>query len=321
MHNFQKNIICPSCSSSEVLFKGDIPPSASFAGRALNHELGGGALYGCQKCHLFFRYPRRSAEELKTLYRLGNQQNWAEAASQRADWELIRKWMIAVEGIKRVFDVGCFDGRFLEYIGRNYQWIGVEISEKAAVRARARGVQIVGNDFSHLSEINPLADVATAIDTIEHSISPRRFLSAMADCVRPGGYIVITTGNTAAPTWRLMGSRYWYCHIAEHMSFINPSWAKYVSPDIGLKVKHIRQYSHSDNNAALKQKIIETFNNLLLKFTPKLFAYLRKKGLGRIDLGRFPGQAFAPPSWMSAKDHILIIFQKSSGRESSVLPN
>lgn len=209
-------------------------------------------------------------------------------------------------------DVGCFDGRLLEYLGRDYAWLGVEIHEEAAQRARARGVDVVSSDFSNLSELNAGVDVALAVDVIEHSFDPKIFLAALAANVRPGGYAVVATGNTAAPSWRLMGSHYWYCHIAEHLSFINPSWAEKVASQLGLEVVYLRRFSHAEGAVPLKQRVYEAVANLILRFTPTLFARLRRFGVGGIDLGKYPDLELAPPYWMTAKDHMLVIFRKRS---------
>jgi SAM-dependent methyltransferase len=276
----------------------------------LEQELAGGALWKCFSCYLHFRHPRPSVEELHKLYQSGHAESWPTPVEQRTDWRLIREWFKAQQGIKHVMDVGCFDGRLLEYLGRDYAWLGVEIHEEAAQRARARGVDVVSSDFAKLFELNTDADVALAVDVIEHSFDPKIFLASLAACVRPGGCVVVTTGNTEAPSWRLMGGRYWYCHIAEHMSFINPSWAESVAPLLGLEVAYLRLFSHAEGRASITQRAYETSTNLILRFAPKLFALLRRFGAGGIDLSRYPSLALAPPYWMSAKDHMLVVFRK-----------
>ena len=303
---------CPCCSSTNPIQVGSIAPSNTFAGRLLEKELAGGALWQCSHCHLLFRHPRPSSKELNKLYQSGHADSWSTPVEQRTDWRLIREWIKAQKKVRRVIDVGCFDGRLLEFLGRDYEWLGIEIHEEAAQRARSKGVDVVSHDFAKLPALNAEVDVALAVDVIEHSLDPKSFLASLAACVGPGGYIAVTTGNTEAPTWRLMGSRYWYCHIAEHMSFINPSWAERVAPQLGLEIEYLRLFSHAEGKASLKQRAYETLANLLLRFAPELFALLRRSGAGGIDLGRYPGLAFAPPYWMSAKDHMLVVFKKCS---------
>lgn len=301
---------CPSCASACVRLIGPIAPSNIFAGRMLEAELDGGNLWRCRDCGLVFRHPRTCKSDLDQLYRAGNEQGWQTPVDLRTDWRLIREWLVAQPQVRSVLDVGCFDGRLLEYLGRDYAWKGIEIHAEAARRARARGVDVVGTDFEHLSGNDAEVDAALAVDVIEHSFDPKAFLASMAACVRPGGFVVLTTGNTESRTWQLMGSRYWYCHIAEHMSFINPTWVKAVAPLLGLELVQLRLFSHSDTAASFKRRAYEASANLVLRFAPALFARLRRSGAGGIDLQRFPGLAHAPPYWMSARDHMLVVLRK-----------
>ena len=310
-HAAASSVTCPSCAA-QAEYIGAIPHSKTFAGRVLGEELEGGELWKCCACNLVFRHPRMTKDQIDRLYCAGSEDGWQTPAASRTDWNLIREWLAVRKGLKRILDVGCFDGRLLEFLGRDYEWMGIEIHAEAARRARARGVNVVSNDFGNLSRLNADVDVAMAVDVIEHSLDPRAFLASLAACVRPGGYVIVTTGNTEAPTWRLMGSRYWYCHIAEHMSFISPTWARHVAPRLGLEIEHVQLFSHGDGAASFKQRIYEASANLVLRFAPSLFALLRRFGVGGIDIARYPGLAFAPPYWMSAKDHMLVVFRKRS---------
>jgi hypothetical protein len=107
-----------------------------------------------------------------------------------------------------------------------------------------------------------------------------------------------------------MGSRYWYCHIAEHLSFINPAWIERAAPLLGLEVVRLSFFSHAGGKPSFRQKAYETAANLILRFAPGLFAWLRRSGAGGVDLVRYPGLALVPPYWMSAKDHMLFVLRK-----------
>lgn len=302
--------MCPSCGSRKTRSLGEIPPSRAFAGRTLDKVLPGGSLWRCHACRLLFRYPRPAKAELDALYQGGHEESWADAAQLRADWQLLRQWLETRHDIKRIIDIGCFDGRLLEYLGAGYGRYGVEIHEGAARRAREHGIDILGHDFSSLPPLDAPMDLALAIDVIEHSLDPRAFLKAMAAYVRPGGFVAVATGNTQAASWRLMGSRYWYCHIAEHMSFVNPEWARRTGPALGLELADTRLFSHAANQTGRKRKMFEVLANLVLRVSPRLFAFLRRTGSGSIDIDRHPALALTPTYWMSARDHMILVFRK-----------
>ena len=302
-------VVCPSCASHGVRQVGPIPPSNIFAGRVVDFVLPGGFLWTCLDCCLEFRYPRLPKSEVDELYRWGNNESWPEPVHGRTDWMLIAKMISSLSGIKRILDVGCFDGRFLEYMEQGYEWLGIEIHKEAADRARQRGVNIIAEDYAELASHQIEVDAVLAVDVIEHSYDPREFLACLASVVREDGIIIITTGNTDAPTWRLMGSRYWYCHIAEHMSFINPAWARNVAQQLGLEVVAIERFSHMEGDK-FSHRLYETFANLVYRASLRLFSGLRRLGGGGIDAKRYPELLYVPPYWLSARDHMLVAFRK-----------
>jgi len=303
------HVLCPSCGADRVHQVGPIPPSNIFAGRVLDRVLQGGFLWKCQDCHLGFRHPRLLRSEVDELYRLGNSESWPTLAEGRADWMLISKMISSFPGIRRILDVGCFDGRLLEYLGKGYERLGVEMHKEAAERARERGASIVAGNYSELPSCRIEVDAVLAVDVIEHSYDPLEFLACLISAVRAGGIIVITTGNTDALTWRLMGSRYWYCHIAEHLSFMNPQWVQKAAHRLGLEVLAIVQFSHMDGSK-FSQRLREVTANLIYRTSLPLFSWLRRSGVGGIDVRRHPDLLHAPPYWMSARDHMLVVFRK-----------
>lgn len=302
-------VVCVSCGSGATRQLGEIPPSRVFAGRTLDRSLPGGHLWRCDDCQLLFRHPRPGKAELDDLYRQGHSEGWFDEGRDRADWILTQQILAAYPAIKRVLDIGCFDGRLLDSLGPGYQKLGVEIHAEAAARAQARGVQIVGEDFGALRAELDSVDAVLAMDVIEHTEDPRAFLAELAQVVKPGGLILIGTGNTDAPSWRFMGSAYWYCHVAEHISFINPRWADRAARSLGLEKVAAHRFSHRGEQ--LGRSVREAVLNILYRLSPALFAWLRGLGAGGIDVTRFQELRKVPPYWLSARDHVLIVLRKN----------
>lgn len=303
-------IACPCCRANARRL-GSIPASNAFAGRRLDQALAGGALWRCPVCHLAFRYPRLSKQELDTLYRQGHDETWSDTAENRPDWVLVKKHIAAFAKVKRVLDVGCFDGKLLDYLDSRYEKLGVEIHSEAAKRAEKRGIRIIAQDFEELALYPAVADAVLAIDVIEHTHDPLALLSRLAHAASPGGLVVVATGNTDAPSWRYMGSRYWYCHIAEHISFISPAWAHWAAHRLGLAVVAIQPFSHVDSRGKWKRRLREMIANLAYRASPWMFGGLRRLGAGGIDVVRFPELLEVPPRWGTAQDHILVVFKKN----------
>lgn len=299
---------CPSCKHPEVANLGAIPPANCFAGHTLSRILPGGSLYRCQSCGLGYRFPRLAKEELDDLYRQGEPSVWNFEPGERRDWKL------AKESIERrfpgeadVLDVGCFDGGFLAGLTTTRRF-GIEINPAGAARARQRGIEILGEDYKGVADSSLDFDVVTAFDVIEHVDDPRPFFESLAGRLRAGGVLVISTGNLDAWTWRVAGGRYWYCAIPEHISFVSRAWFEGMAARQGLRVLDLVPFSHED--ASLKLKLREAVANALYLFAPGVNRYLRAKGFGKIDASTHAEIRDYPPGWLSARDHLLAVFEK-----------
>lgn len=303
--------LCPSCKSSRVKKIGTIPSTDEFAGRILPESLPGGYLYHCRDCGLRFRLPRLSKRELDELYRQGSSDKWQYTSTHRIDWALASHWILknGIEG--KILDVGCLDGGFLLSIGNQFQRFGIEINQDAVKTARERGIKIIGDDFDALKSVENEFNAVFAMDVIEHVVDPLRFLSELARATLPGGDIIISTGNNMAFSWRIMGSRYWYCANAEHISFISPNWCQHVASKCGLRIDHVQCFSHAGNpQRRLSQRLKETSRNIFYLCFPYVFAWLREHGFGEKDVAKSSSLRYFPPGWMTAKDHFIVIFRK-----------
>lgn len=300
---------CVCCGSNELVLIGAIPASIYFAGRYLDLPLQGGNLFRCLNCQLVFRYPQLSKEELDRLYCQGNPINWQTAPETRKDWEIAIKWISQnMPGANSILDVGCFDGGFLRFVGADYSRFGIEIHDAARRAAQESGVQIIGADFASLTEATASFDVVTAFDVIEHVNNPMYFLEKLAMATRKKGIVIVSSGNSEAYGWRLLGAHYWYCVIGEHLAFINPKWCAWAAPRVGLELKLMATFSHSDTT--IWQQAIDTLKNLIYAFSPRGFALLRLLGLGG-DVYRVHKELLNyPPNWISAKDHCIYLLEK-----------
>jgi len=299
-------LACPSCGCVKLTVIGRIPGSDVFAGRQLAQPLEGGSLYRCRKCHLSFRSPTRTEPELNALYRDGSQEAWVSNAARRRDWRIASAWIrdVLPKG-SSILDVGCFDGAFLETLGPAYRWFGIEIQKDAREKACARGVDIIASNHDELAGLPGEFDGIVAFDLIEHVHNPTMFLSTLSKATRRSGVVIVSSGNSDAWTWRVMGSSYWYCAIGEHICFINPRWCEIVAPRVGLHMEGQARFSHAD--ASILQKLGESARNLAHHVAPEVTAWMRTRGLGGKDARRFPTLAEYPPSWMSARDHFLFL--------------
>lgn len=298
-------IRCPDCAGEPVLI-GPIPSSDIFAGRELAQPISGGYLYRCSHCFLGFRWPRFEKEKLDALYIQGSYNTRSAPSGIRNDLQIAHAWISKnLPQGSSILDIGCFDGTFLKPLVHIYRCYGIEIHPIARCRAQEKGVAIMGADFS---VIPGSFDLITALDVIEHTESPRRFLLDCLSALRPEGFLIISTGNLDAFTFRLMGSRYYYCTPPEHISFISPVWFRRIVGEMGCQVVMETTFIHG--NTALHYRVRQALLNFLYRFYAPAFRSLRKLGLGGKNVKLRPELVDHPPSWLSARDHFLVVAQR-----------
>lgn len=303
--NDAEPIKCPDCAGRADRI-GKIPATDQFAGRTLSHLLDGGYLYRCNDCFLGFKWPHLSKQQLDTLYAQGGDSTWRNAENTRWDWRIGHNWIR--QGSQRggrILDVGCFDGGFLEPLVAEYKCHGIEIHPVAAQRARDHGIEILGND---LSAISGSFDVVTAFDVIEHVERPGKFLEDCLAATNQHGFVIISSGNLDALSFRLMGARYWYCAIGEHIAFVSPRW--FSNGRVSEQYTVLRQTSFTHGDGRWLQRMRDTGVNLAYRFAGAGFRALRMRGMGRKNVQVHPELADHPPGWLSAKDHIIVLIQK-----------
>ena len=305
------DVACPSCGDIHLVHVGVIPEGYQFAGRTLDERIPGGSLYRCENCHLAFKHQCLSKEDLNRLYQLAEAAVWTYDPEKRPDWTLAKTVLSESLLSGKLLDVGCFDGGFLRYVvDSSSDWMpyGVELNVEAAQRATSHGIEMVGSDADSVQGIGTY-DAVVSFDVIEHLTDPAAFLKSLTELVRPGGLIMISTGNVDAASWKLMGSRYWYCALAEHLSFISPAWCRSISGDLNLSVERIHTFSH-EQNRTVQLRIAEAAKNIIYRVFPGLFKKLRQRGMGGVDIESNPELADTPPIWITAEDQFMVVFKK-----------
>ena len=117
-------------------------------------------------------------------------------------------------------DYGCGHGGLVRYANQAglSGCIGFEEGHIADV-ARRRGVPIVKRE--DLVDMHGKFDLVTAIEVIEHVPNPIEFLSSIRALLKPGGILLLTTGN--AKPYRNAISNWSYASVPEvHVSFFEP---------------------------------------------------------------------------------------------------
>ncbi|MDD5200870.1 MAG: class I SAM-dependent methyltransferase [Terrimicrobiaceae bacterium] len=302
-------VLCPSCGSTDTRSLGTIPCSDTFVGDNRRAFHANTRLFECHLCGLAFRHPQESAAEILDAYSSADDHSWRHSIEERPDWKLARSLVkLHASESTSVLDVGCYRGDFLACLDLPGRVYGVEPNRLAAERARSVGVDVIASDIGQLERKDILFDWITAFDVLEHLSSPRAFVEMSAGLLKPGGRLVIATGYRSHWTFRLMEPRYYYCTLAEHVSFINQKWIGRVASEFDLKVELTRQYSHY--RASWGERLTQCLKNGVYSLSPEMGALARRCGFGGKDVRSNPGLLMHPPQWMPARDHIMVVFRR-----------
>lgn len=246
----------------------------------------------CRDCGFQYKDPPIDEAKLLACYEGAAGVHWEDRPDPRKRrFDTLASIVTRHASGRRILDVGCFNGAVLEYLGGGWQRFGLEPAPAAARLAVSRGVEILGATLDDLPG-DALFDAVLMIDVVEHLANPRLALERVAAAVRPGGVVLIGTGDTGAWSFRLQGARYWYCALPEHVSFFNEGTLRRAAGELGLETLEHRRLSHVRSH--LYRRGRETATNLV-------YAGLRRLGA----LASRPA-----PGWLTAADHMLHVMRR-----------
>ncbi len=149
------------------------------------------------------------------------------------------------EGTIRVLDVGCADGRLLDWYkaskaGERLETHGIEMDEDSAGEARRRGHRVVAGRFEVDTELEPGSfDLILASHVIEHVDDPKRFAQRAAELLAPGGVFVVYTPNWDSPDARRFKGHWGGNHFPRHWTLYDPQTLGRLGESLGLAVERV----------------------------------------------------------------------------------
>lgn len=194
----------------------------------------------CRECRLVYANPRLGADELIDRYTGVVDQVYLE---ERRGRELtFRRHLdhlesqLSIDGRKRLLDVGCHIGIFLEEVeARGWDAWGVEPSHWAVSQAKARNLQVVQGTLADAAFPSEHFDVVTLFDVIEHLPDPLGELRQIARLVRPGGWICVHTMDVDSLFARVMGER-WPWLMEMHLYYFSRGTLRAMLCRAGFRV-------------------------------------------------------------------------------------
>jgi SAM-dependent methyltransferase len=226
-------------------------------------------LVRCEQCGLLYQNPRPPLGEIDRYYpdhygSYGSAQaglrsrpgllGWVIRRGQHKRCRLLdRKVLPMPESPRRLLDVGCASGLFLEAMQSYSGWEvqGVELNETAARATSARlGVPVFVGPFERAHYPDAHFDAVTLWDVLEHLHDPLANLRELRRIVRQGGALFVRLPNASSYVARLCG-RYWSGYdLPRHMTLFTPATLRRALAQAGFE-QIVCSYSSGSYLAAL----------------------------------------------------------------------
>lgn len=161
----------------------------------------------------------------------------------------------------RWLDFGCGAGALLKCLrdtgrlaGRNLELTGHDVGSWADRLRSEERLRILGPE-----ELAALPggsfDVISMIEVIEHLPFPQEPVELAARLLRPGGLLLLTTGNLGSPAARRAGLAHHYCAPEIHVSLFNPDSLARLYARSGLLPVKVRF------RGAIRFKVLKTLRH------------------------------------------------------------
>ena len=159
----------------------------------------------------------------------------------------------------KILDVGCATGEFL-VVAKKFGYLaeGLELSKWSSEIAKKKKIKIYRKRLKELAKKYPERyEVITLFGVIEHFEFPIEEIGHIYTLLKPGGILVIWTGNIDSISSRVLGRNWWY-------------W----------QGQHIQYFSHKSLNLLAKNSGFE-------HITTKTYPFVGSYGLLENSMSRY----------------------------------
>lgn len=309
--------VCPGCGHSHLKNWGRCRPPLDFGGLSseesdLFRSEPDAHLFRCSDCTLVFRFPAISDEHLQRMYANLPKGRW-QYQSENVAWTLARDWLqkryTPLDRV-RILDVGAFDGAFLKTLPSSWDRQAIEPSAAARAELIDAGILTVAEFLTAPEhEDRGSCDVVTLFDVFEHLPNPAASVMDAIKYLKPGGNLIISTGNCDHWSWRFLRTDHWYCVTSQHMSFASPPFFRRLAARHNLVVGTLLAHSHQppDFQRAAREAY-ETVAFTALRDRPWWSPVVKL-------MLKWPGLSYArhktySPYAPHLRDHLFVVLQK-----------
>lgn len=298
---------CPTCGFVRTR---DLGPSsfADWAESPLVARLraNSGNLYRCPQCHLVFRHPVPSPEELISAYDSIPGSAWSY--TQPPWWHWVREAIERYSSNPKVLDVGCFRGDFLSTLPERFERYGIEPNSEAAATAESREIRIISSDIGQpLSGFDNHFGAIVLMDVAEHLPNPAATFEMLQSYLAPGGILIVLTGNSDHWLARASLPYYWYMSFPIHLVYLGDRHFAWIQRQQQWSALDKIHFAHEVQGAgrSFRQGFTGIRSALWHKWLHRRAPFLKKT----IFFRRI-AQQVAPPLLFSLQDHVGLVLRR-----------
>lgn len=183
-------------------------------------------------------------------YEVGIQKNRFQRMWHGRKWSMLRELLTKDRSFQpsEILDVGCAGGLTTSHVA---EWFpsarvtGLDAFDEAVAYAskRHRNVNFVLGDGHVLPLAGERFDLITCVETLEHLGDPRRAVTEMRRCLRPGGIAIVAQDTDSllfrSVWWAWTKSRGQVWHHA-HVNPLNAKQLKDLLQEVGFRLLETR---------------------------------------------------------------------------------
>ena len=239
---------CPLCASVERRGCGPIPERYYlFGGEKVPTPESGIQTYACAACGLVYKSPVPDPVFLAGVFERQMGSKWMAPCDYSADVSALCQ----LSGRREfdLLDVGAAGGDLLSACaaaGVSGRRSALDVARYPGLERALDGEFIEGFlDSPTLSWSGDPYDVVTAFDVIEHLHSPSDAFANLRSLVKPGGVVLIESGDSDSAWPARFGiRRWWYARLIEHHVFWSRQSLSYCAAAQGMQIQQWEEVRH-----------------------------------------------------------------------------
>ena len=261
----------------------------------------------CGDCQHHFSNPQLSDKALDLYYTKLNSEHYIDL-DKTIDRLLPQHEQVVAELERRipaggrVLEIGCGYGYLLSLFDKKrWDCVGVEpFGEACEFASSTLGLSVIHDYLDYQTFPQPESfDVIMLFDVMEHLKKPLPMIELIKHYLKPGGYLVIGTGDITTLNARFSGNWWYYLTLREHVSFFSKRSMRVLLKE--FKSVDIKTVSYQDSPT---KNLMAFISNVCVRGLYNLIQHIQ------YPLTKFKLTRFRYVRYLLSNDHMLVIAKK-----------